>query len=75
MRASCHNYRATVYHLFGQAFGFFVTVADDSNALLETAVVPDEISVIGGPHALAFRPGERSHWLICAPVSACSSPP
>jgi hypothetical protein len=57
----------TVYHLFGEAFGFFVIVADDSNALLETAVDADEISVIAGHHALAFSPGERSHWLICAP--------
>ena len=49
-------YRVTVYHLFGQAFGFLVVAAHDINALRDMAVNADEIGVVPGHHALALKP-------------------
>ena len=65
-------YGVAVYQPPRKAFGFLVIVADDLNAITDMAVVADDVGVISdrSGYVGVLSPGERSHSLMCAPISA-----
>jgi hypothetical protein len=62
----------SIYELLGMTFGCLIIIAGDFNAISDVAVAADDVGVIADwmGYVGALSPGDRSHSLMRAAVSA-----